>query len=81
MRSSSMKSLSVVTALVVALAAVPRAEAKTTQPRNARTTLAQLFNRLFGLTTQEDFPSDPKPNRDASTSTITTVETSPKKIK
>lgn len=70
MRTSSIKSLSVATALVVALAAAPRAEAKTSQPR-IKSTITQLISRIFGIRTQEDFPSDPIP-KNQSTSPDTT---------
>jgi hypothetical protein len=72
MRSSSIKSLSIATAIVVALAAAPRVEAKTKQPR-IKTTLTQLISRYFGIRTQEDYPQDPIPKQQ-STRTSTSKE-------
>ncbi len=77
MRSSSIKSLSVVTALVVALAAAPRAEAKKNTQSRVKTTLAQLISRYFGIGTQEDFPSDPIPKNQSTTTSRVKEELSP----
>jgi len=73
MRSSSIKSLSIVAAFVVALAAAPRAEAKTTKPR-VRTTLTQLISRYFGIRTQDDYPSEPIPKIQPTATTGTVKE-------
>ena len=81
MRSSSIKSLSVVTALVVSLSIVPRAEAKNTRPafRGVKAALTQLLSR-FGIRTQEDLPMEPIPGvrpTSTTTSSTTTKDLSP----
>ena len=83
MRSSSIKSLTILTALVVSLSTVPAAEAKPAQRggtiRGVKTTLTQLVTRFIGrFTTDVDYPTDPIPKNLTDTST-TTRELSPKK--
>jgi len=74
MRTSSMKSLTAVTTLVVTLIlAVPSVDAKPARPREgatrgAITTVTQLIKRFFGISVNEK-PGDPIPTETSSTST------------